>query len=667
MPTTTLSDKERSRRKRMIESLLQQGFGPQGKQNPGRLKVTSATKEAERRDGVNYARWARREEEFRDAGKTHYAVDWSLHQPRVSVAPATAGSVDEIPDVSAQDHAETRAEALASAITHLVTGSRYPLINPEAILVEPHTMQVYDPDEKGLVDVPARPRTWVTDTLRVAPIKDARGRKFLFTGAQNDTPVHDPFWNNLQAYAADIGADIVVGPWTYETQWWSENNPTSRNYDEAITDHLCFGQMKIGSNFAFIGEMNTLPTASQPISDLVTYPRGRWAVFPHAKRQLKSVPSTDPSVQAHQVMTSGACTRPKVIPRKAGIKSIFHHIIGAVLVEFDHDGDVFCRHITADENTGAFYDLDAYVVDETVIRGQHRARSVVFPDVHAAKLGPVNGLALFGVEPNGDYFRRMLHGKSVLDVLRPEFAFYHDVFDMESRNHHHAKDNSHSYRQAIRGRESVMGELSRSGSFLIGVERSGIQTVVVESNHDIALERYVLEGRYRLDGINVRLGLRLEDAYMGWQERVAEALDGFLSPPKFSLFETAVREIYRDHKEGIQAQWAYDGQSFKVDGIEHGHHGFRGANGAKGTITGFARMGAKMTIGDKHSPEILDGVYVAGAAELQHGYNKGPSGWAVSFVVQYPDGKRALVTLQNGKWRADNSLLERTQIDSQFA
>jgi hypothetical protein len=43
--------------------------------------------------------------------------------------------------------------------------------------------------------------------------------------------------------------------------------------------------------------MNTLPTASRPISDLVTYSRGRWAVFPHSKLQLKSVPSTDPTIQ----------------------------------------------------------------------------------------------------------------------------------------------------------------------------------------------------------------------------------------------------------------------------------------------------------------------------------------------------------------------------------
>ena len=53
-------------------------------------------------------------------------------------------------------------------------------------------------------------------------------KNFIFTGAQNDAPIHEEFWVNLKAYAAYINAEIVVGPWTYETQWWAENNPTAR-------------------------------------------------------------------------------------------------------------------------------------------------------------------------------------------------------------------------------------------------------------------------------------------------------------------------------------------------------------------------------------------------------------------------------------------------------
>lgn len=547
-------------------------------------------------------------------------------------------------EVSPEEHAKVRARTLAGEITGLVLRSRYPLVNPEAIVVESHMVSTYDRSLRRYVDKEGTPRTWLTGTLRVAPITEHRGRKFLFTGAQNDAPVHAPFWRNLKAYAKRIDAEIVVGPWTYETQWWSENNTTARSYDKELEDYLCFGQMRIGSSFVFCGEMNTLPTANRPISDLQTYSRGRWAVFPHAKRELKSVPSTDPAVQAHQVMTSGACTRPKVIPRKAGVKSIFHHVIGAVIVEFDADGDLFCRQITAEED-GSFYDLDAHVADARVTFG-HAVRAITFADIHTAKLGPQTSLASFGFDVRDG---KQKNRSNVLDVLRPQEVFLHDLFDNQARNHHHLGDNAYAYEQAVRKKESILDEARAAADLLHRLRRPFAKLRVVESNHDLALERYVREGRYRHDGANIRIGLQLEDAYLGWRENVARALDAFEAPPKFSLLEHTLRTI-RDDLDHVE--WIYDGQSYLVDGIECGHHGFRGANGAKGTVSGFARMGRKMSIADKHSPEIMDGVYVAGACELQHGYNKGPSGWAVSHIVQYPSGKRSLITLQNGKWRA---------------
>lgn len=547
---------------------------------------------------------------------------------------------------SAADHAQNRAELIRKAMGELFTASRYPVLNPEALVTEYRTSKRYDSIISDYVEVAQTPRTWLTDTLRVQGIEDVRGRTFLFTGAQNDAPVHQGFWHNLSAYAEYLDAEIVVGPWTYETNWWDENSPTSREYDALIVDHLCFGQMELGDNFVFCGEMNTLPTTPRPISDLTSYGKGRWAVYPHARRQLLSVPSTAPGEQAHQVMTTGACTYPKVIPRKAGIKSIFHHVIGAVIVEFDEEGRVFCRHITAADD-GSFYDLTHRVADGVITSG-HRARAVTFADLHVAKLGAKSATASFGF----DYRNGRQVSGSVVEVLRPEHVFLEDIHDHESRSHHREKDVSHDYEMAVRGRESVEKEVQRSADFLTLLHAIvGDETAihVVESNHDVALERYVREGRYRLDGINLTYGLKLDLAYHEWREEVARCLDAERPTPKFSLLEWAVKQ------QGAPAEihWIYDGvDSFILDGIELGHHGHRGTNGAHGSAAGFARLGRKMTIGDKHSPQILDGVYVAGVMELQHGYNKGPSGWCTSHVVQYPDGHRALITLQDGHWHA---------------
>lgn len=563
----------------------------------------------------------------------------------------------DIPQIPASAHASVRALALEGWIRDMLTSTKYPVINPEAVVVEPVTGTRYDRVKGGYIESERAPRTWVSDALRVSPVDDARGKTFIFTGAQNDAAIHEKFWENLQVFARHTGAEIVVGAWTYETAWFNENATTARSYDPRIMPHIAFGQMTIGDQFVFCGEMNTLPTASQPISNLVTYSRGKWAVFPHAKVQLKSVPSTDPDVQAHQIMTTGAATLPKVIPRKAGVRSIFHHIIGATIVEFDEDGDIFPRQINASDD-GSFYDLDRFVSDGAVTTG-HRVEAVVCADIHERKLDHANALATFGFGTDTTTTYR----DNLIDVLRPKKVMVHDVFDNETRSHHHVGDSAYSYEMAIRGRDSVLDEVRAAAEFIARVRRPGTDPIVIESNHDLGLERYVREGRYRNDGGNVRYGLQLEEAYMAARERQAHDLDSGGRPATFSLFEHAARLATGTALDGIR--WVHDGQSFVIDGVECGHHGFRGANGAKGTVSGFAKIGTKITIADKHSPEILDGVYVAGAMNLKHGYNRGPSGWAVSHVLQYANGKRAMVTLQKGKWRAQKPRL-RVQAGTSF-
>lgn len=552
------------------------------------------------------------------------------------------------PQLSPRDHAHRRANTLTDEVRDLLTRSLYPVINPEAVVIESHITTRYDRITGGRYENEGTPRTWLSDTLKVAPIPEAANRRFIFSGAQNDTPVDQPFWNNLLAYATDIGAELVIGPWTYETTWWSENTPASRVYDPMIADNLCFGQMAIGDNFIFCGEMNTLPTASKPISDLTSYTRGKWGVFPHAKIQLSSVPASNPLEQAFQIMTTGAVTRPRVIPRKSGVRSISQHQLGATLVEFDADGDLFPRQLIADE-TGGFYDLDAYVGNGRVTRG-HRVKVLTPGDIHAAKLGVRNAQAAFGF----DLKTEARDKGSVLDVLKPEVLVLHDLHDHESRNHHHEKDVSHNFEMAIRDRESVVEELKKALKFLERAARPKMDILVIDSNHDLALERYVREGRYRGDGVNFRFGLAMDCAYHDWRAAVAEALDKELPTPTFSLLEWALRELGDKHMARVS--WVYDGRSHEIDGVQMGYHGFRGVNGAKGTVNGYARLGHAITIGDKHSPSIMDDVYGAGVMELQHGYNKGPSGWAVTMVLQYANGTRTLLTLQNGKWRAGSAI-----------
>jgi predicted transcriptional regulator len=556
------------------------------------------------------------------------------------------------PEIDSQFHANRRAETLKNILLETITQSKYPVINPESIIVESRVDKLYSHISNNVVEQIRAPRTYVTDILKVAPITNPKNKTFIFSRVQNSTPIHEGLWENILAYAEARNAQIVLGPDTYETSWWDESNYHCRSYDDRIKEYLCFGRMDIGNNFFFAGEMNILTTASSPISDLIGYSLGKWCVVPHSKQQLQAIPSTDPNQLAHQILTTGSLTIPKVIPRKSGIKSIFHHIMGFVIVEFDEDGNIFCRHINA-EDDGSFYDLwwrveDGEAFNWTTLKNneEHRPDYLMPGDVHRAKLDRANKrdvLGTFGV------FENTVNHDNILRLLYPKRLILQDLHDGEIDNHHNKDDIHYKFELLQRDRLDLEKEIEGDSKFLESLLKMHphLEEILIdESNHDLRVERYVRDGRYREDPHNLKYGNMLEGRYIEYREQVAEALTDRKPVPKFSLYEYAIRQKSKLPK----VKWIYDGQSYVINDVEVGHHGFRGANGSKATHTGYVRMGRKISYGDKHSPAIKDGAFQAGVMVLQQGYNKGPSSWCVSHILQYANGKRCIITMQNGKF-----------------
>jgi len=149
------------------------------------------------------------------------------------------------------------------------------------------------------------------------------------------------------------------------------------------------------------------------------------------------------------------------------------------------------------------------------------------------------------------------------------------------------------------------------------------------------------------DTPNFRFSLRLALEYADYMDMcgICER-DGLPLPPHYSMLESAIRKAQPELKK---CRWIPDGASEVIGDTEVGHHGFRGANGSKGTLTGFAKMD-KISYGDKHSPAIFDGAYQAGCMSLQQEYNVGPSSWSVSHIVHYPNNKRQMITIDDGKF-----------------
>lgn len=465
-----------------------------------------------------------------------------------------------------------------------------------------------------------------------AAIRKGEVRRWLLTAAQDDTDVHLRFWSNLQAYARHIGAEIVVGGFTYNHALYTDHETRTAQFAREVEPHLRFDPMDCGP-VLFCAEMNTLPTAVRPLSGLTTYSQGRTAVFPHAKLAFESVPAM-PGKFVPSVMTTGACTVPNYVKKKAGLKAEFHHVLGATVVEADDQGHAWCRQISATSD-GAFQDLDTIVRAGRISSG-NRVKAVTFGDIHIPSLADDVFASLWGRQ-----------GGSLIEVLRPEYQFIHDLMSFEMASRHVDGDPIHRAKMAAAGHSGIRWQVREGAKFLRAIERETCRTVMIESNHDDRLMQWARKDVDRMDTGNAEY----------WHECNLELLRSIREGREgFNLCRWALKQEDARELEGID--FVPMGGSFVIcqdsGGIECGMHGHQGPNGSRGTAVGLAKMGTRLTIADKHSPQILDGVYIAGmTGDLDQGYNNSPSSWQRSHVITYANGKRTLITqTPDARWRA---------------
>ena len=466
---------------------------------------------------------------------------------------------------------------------------------------------------------------------------DARrlpGNRFILTSAQNNTFVHEGFLKSLETASEYLGADIYIGTFSYNKSGYQNlEKGDGEWFDPKIQKYIYDDPAELADGLLWCGELNILPTAVNPLSGFHSYTKSSSGIIPHAKIQLESLP-THKSDEARMLYTTGSVTRRNYIQKKAGQKASFHHIFGALLVEVDNDGDWFVRQLVADSDDGSFYDLDVLYTPEGVVL-DNAVEAINWGDIHVEKISEEAMSACF------------TNKNSMLDTLKPKYQLIHDVVDFESRNHHNIKDPYFRFKTHVNGNDSVKSNIGKVALFLKNIERTYSTPVVVESNHDLAFQRWLKEADYKTDPANAIY-------FLENQLEQYRALEN--NNDKFSIFEHAVRKI----DPTIGAIFLRLDESFRIcdedgHGIECGQHGHLGANGGRPSIATYQKLGERYNLGHSHTAAIKDGVYYAGliADQEKMKYAKGPSSWSISNIVTYKNSKRAIVTIKNGKWRAD--------------
>lgn len=474
-----------------------------------------------------------------------------------------------------------------------------------------------------------------------APVQPgAKVARYILTAAQNNTHVHAPFWANLQAYAEFLGATIMVSRFTYNKSSYGKNStkvgkaPTKADYDDLWYDPAIRGlttdqQMRLAPDLLWCAEMNILPTAVLPLSGLESYSGPSSAVFPHAKIALETVPvigDREPKFN----YTTGACTVRNYVAKKEGIKAEFHHAYGAVLVEVDLvTGDWWARHLNATDD-GTFYDLTRRVRNGEVTLG-HRLEAINWGDVHAIEIDPL--VAKVNWAPGG-----------ALDILQPKYQFWHDTHSHRNRSHHELKSYEKRLEKWARGPEhdTVEAEVRAAVWLLHKAERDWCQTIVVSSNHDRHIERWLDEADYRQDLPNAEFFLEAQLA----RTRAIMAGD-----KTWCAFKWAC--LRRCGLSPFAARFLERDESFVICGPDHpvecGQHGDEGADGARGNTANYARMAIRMNKGHSHVAMIRNGVRSAAVCNRRLAYAHGPSSWSISHIGTYRNGKGVILTQRAGK------------------
>lgn len=455
--------------------------------------------------------------------------------------------------------------------------------------------------------------------------------RLIITSAQNATPVHAPFWKALLVYAKHTGAELLVIPLRYQnpTSIFSSGLKDLEWWDLAVTPYLWNVRKSINKNLTLLADIKTQAAASDPLTGFDSVSGPQSAILGHTKLQQRVIPV--PAGRLPKILTTtGACTVKNYTDTKRGKIGEFHHALAAVVVEFE--GKIFhMRHVNANADTGEFSDLEK-TFSENGVRKALRPLALIMGDTHVDFIDPRVERATFGIRGRA--------GNSIIESLDPRTLVYNDLVDNYTVNPHHLGNPFNAIAKLRAGRNSVAEETARAIDFVKQRSSPRRLDVVVSSNHDDFLRRWIVKHDWKEDAENAQVYLELALAMV---KATKLGKGGTETPSPFAM-------LLAQHAPDVRA--LRPNESFVLGGVELGMHGDVGPNGARGSIKNLRRIGTRSIIGHSHTPGIEEGCYQVGTStHLRLEYNQGPSSWLNTHCILHADGKRQLINIIDGTWR----------------
>lgn len=433
--------------------------------------------------------------------------------------------------------------------------------------------------------------------------KAKKSKSFVITSCVNNSPVADRFFDALSLFCADKKSQFLVVPMRYKNP-----NAVSRNedywWDKRIHEFVLKDDFIVNKNLV-ISANRLSATLLHPLSGLRANSGARSAIYGHPQLSMQMV-ATPKDETAKMIHTTGAISRPRYSSSGAGAKAHFNHSFAALYVKVVGN-KFYTTQLVWDNKSSTFnYGKESWNHENMEIQ-----------DVEAIVKGDSHVIAEEKIITKAR--------DRVCKLTNPKIHVWHDVFDANSISHHSTLFSR--IKNSMNGQDCLETELKITADHIS--KHGGDINWIIDSNHDRHIERYISEGRDRKDPKNVIIASEL---LSGSVKNKVSCLEYYFSqriPNKYKFISANKKAL--------------------VKGIDLSQHGDRGANGARGSIKGFANLAAKTVSGHSHQPGIEKGSWQVGTSTMSLGYAQGYSSWAYADCLIYQNGKRAMVMYIDGK------------------
>jgi hypothetical protein len=377
-----------------------------------------------------------------------------------------------------------------------------------------------------------------------------------------------------------------------------------------------------------LGDFPISATAKNPLTGLETVTGDSSGIFAHTTIAMNSV-ATPSSKLPKLLYTTGTVSMPNYSATKTGKLAEHHHNSGALIVEVESKKIFHVRQLEWNDKTQDFYDLEHRVTPKGVEKND-TISALVMGDLHIEYISQDVVNATFGK-------------KGILSKLNCENLVLHDALDMYSASHHHNRSPSLKFKKRTKGQDVVIDELQRLIEFhnehVAKYAKTG-NVLYVDSNHNRHLDQWLDDPHGATDIVNGKTYHYLNYLKYSEIERTGDV------PDTLQLFmKDKVKNMDNIH-------FVDSRQGYRIHDIDVSLHGDIGTNGSRGSRQQYTKIGCDVIVGHSHSPGItLNSWQVGTSSELELEYNAGPSSWLNTHCVVYPNGKRSLINIIDGKWR----------------